>query len=98
MKIDPMTPLPILSLRSRRFLLSIYASIFLARNAGRRLVIACEMTLRFSPQPRQNFGSSLFCMPHFGQYISNLISVRNNTHLNCKHVYRSYVAFEMTEI
>src|SRR5438552_11303232 len=60
---------PMLCRRSRRFLFSMYASIFLARNAGRRLVIACEMRFRSSPQPRQNFISSLFWIPHFGQYI-----------------------------
>src|SRR5437016_7114544 len=65
----PTTALPILCLRSPRFLLSMYASILRTRNAGRRLFIACEMAFRFSRQPRQNFTSSLFCNPHFGQYI-----------------------------
>ena len=65
----PETALAILSLRIREFLRSKYASILLARITGRRLVMACEITFRFSPQPRQNFVSSLFCIPHLGQYI-----------------------------
>src|SRR5438132_1286877 len=65
----PKTVRPILSRRSPAFRRSIYVSILRTRNAGRRLVIACETTFRFSPQLRQNFVSSLFWNPHFGQYI-----------------------------
>jgi hypothetical protein len=46
-----------------------YASILFARNAGRRIDIACEIAFKFSPQPRQNLDSSSFSIPHLGQNI-----------------------------
>src|SRR5207237_10084445 len=58
-----------LSLRNRSFLRIKYTSTLLTRITGRRLDMACNPTFSFSPQPRQNFVSSLFWIPHFGQYI-----------------------------
>ena len=73
----------ILSRRSRSFLRSKYASTLVANITGNRLDMTCEIALRFSPQPRQNFVSPLSCIPHLGQYIK-IVQTRA--------IYRNYAA------
>src|ERR1041384_2273405 len=61
--------------------------------SGKRPVKACETRLRFVPQARQKLAPSMFCAPHFGQYIarvSSQLKLRPTIYVTAPPTFRHY--------